>query len=139
MGKKVADVMKKNPITLPTDANAVDAAQIMRDKNVGDVLVTDDGELYGIVTDRDIVIRALAEGKQPSEVQLRDFCSRNIYSCSPEDDTDEALRLMREHAVRRLPVVEGNKPVGFISMGDLAVDRDRKSVLGDVSAAPPNQ
>lgn len=139
MGKKIRDIMSKNPISLPGDANAFDAAGVMRDKNIGDVLVTENGDLYGIVTDRDIVVRTLAQGKHPGDVKLRDFCSRNVYGCSPDDDTDDAVRIMREHAVRRLPVVEGNKPVGFVAIGDLALEKDRKSALGDISAAPPNQ
>lgn len=135
----IQDVMTPNPVALPIDAAAVQAAQVMRDVNVGDVLVLDDhGTIHGVLTDRDIVVRAVAEGRDPTEVTIGEICSKALVVLSAADSAEDAIRLMRERAVRRLPVVESGKPVGIVSLGDLALGRDPESVLADISAAPPN-
>jgi CBS domain-containing protein len=110
----------------------------MRDKDIGDVIVTDGDRIAGIATDRDIVVRAVADGKNPSQTTLRDVATMDPTTVSPTDSVDDAIRIMREKAVRRLPVCENGRPVGIVSLGDLAMERDQKSVLADVSAAPPN-
>ena len=138
MAQKIRDVMTPNPITLPTDATATDAARAMRDSDVGNVLVTDGDKVCGIVTDRDITVRAVAEDRNPSEVRLGEIASRNVKTLSPDDTADDALKLMRENAVRRVPVVEGGKPVGVVALGDLADDKDVDSTVEKISAAPPN-
>jgi len=139
MAQSVRDVMTANPIALPATSSVVDAARTMRDANIGNVIVVDNGQICGIVTDRDITVRGVAEGKDVSSLKLRDICSQEITTLSPTDSVDDAVRLMREKAVRRLPVVEGGKPVGIVSLGDLAVERDPHSALGNISAAPPNR
>jgi len=139
MTQSVRDVMTANPIALPATSSVVDAARTMRDANIGNVIVVDNGQICGIVTDRDITVRGVAEGKDVSSLKLRDICSQEITTLSPTDSVDDAVRLMREKAVRRLPVVEGGKPVGIVSLGDLAVERDPHSALGNISAAPPNR
>jgi CBS domain-containing protein len=139
MAQSVREVMTANPIALPATSSVVDAARTMRDSNIGDVIVVDNGRICGIVTDRDITIRGVAEGRDISQLKLADICSREITTLSPTDSVDDAVRLMREKAIRRLPVVEGGKPVGIVSLGDLAVERDPHSALGDISAAPPNR
>jgi CBS domain-containing protein len=139
MAQSVRDVMTANPIALPATSSVVDAARTMRDANIGNVIVVDNGRICGIVTDRDITVRGVAEGKDVSSLKLRDICSQEITTLSPTDSVDDAVRLMREKAVRRLPVVEGGKPVGIVSLGDLAVERDPHSALGNISAAPPNR
>lgn len=135
----VRDVMTPDPTVLPPDATVIDAAKAMRDGDFGAVLVGDGDHLSGIVTDRDIVVRALAEkGKEGVDVKLRDVVSDDLFTVSPDEPVEEAIEHMRDRALRRVPVVDGDKPVGIISIGDLAVDLDRDTVLGEISAAPPN-
>jgi CBS domain-containing protein len=136
--ESVRDVMTPLPRVLDTSASVTDAAEIMRDSDIGDVVVYEDCQLYGILTDRDIVVRVLAEGSDPATVRVGQVCSRELTTIPPEASVGEAVRLIREKAIRRLPVVEEGEVVGIVSMGDIAVARDRKSALGDVSAAPPN-
>jgi CBS domain-containing protein len=136
--KFVQDMMTPDPITLPKTASLVDAAQKMREAGIGDVVVLDDGAVCGIVTDRDIVVRGIAEGRDPRSTTLAEVCSRELTTLSPDDQVGTAARLMREHAVRRLPVVKRGRPVGILTIGDLAVQQDPESALADVSAAPPN-
>jgi len=116
----------------------VEAARKMRDEDIGDVLVMKDGKLCGIVTDRDITVRATADGKDPNQVTLGDICSQELVTISADRPVSEAVSLMRNKTLRRLPVVEGDKPVGIVSIGDLAVELDERSVLASISAAEPN-
>lgn len=116
----------------------VEAAKAMDEKCIGDVLVMQDGRLCGIVTDRDIAIRAVARGASPTTTKLGDICSRELVMLRPGDAIDDAIARMREHALRRMPVVDDGRPVGIVSLGDLACERDRQSALGDISAAPAN-
>src|SRR6266508_182244 len=110
-----------------------------RTKTRNDDELDDDGsKVYGIVTDRDIVVRGIAEGLDPRTNTLDDICSRTLTTVSPDDSIDTAVSLMREKAIRRLPVVKRGRPVGIVSIGDLAIERDSHSALADVSAAPPN-
>jgi CBS domain-containing protein len=138
MPQSVREVMTPNPTAFPANATVGEAARAMRDLDIGDVVVLDDGEICGIVTDRDIVIRAVADGREPADVRLGEICSRELTTLAPTDDTGDAALRMRERAVRRLPVVEGGRPIGIVSIGDLAVERDPESALADISAAPPN-
>lgn len=121
---------------LPHDVTASDAARKMRDADVGNVLVTRDGGIHGIVTDRDLVVRCLADGKDPAKISLDELCSKELVMLSPESEANEAVKLMREKAIRRIPVVEGKKPVGIVSLGDLAERLDGASALGAISSAP---
>ena len=133
--------MTKNPVLMPVDATLVEAAQAMRDRNIGDVIVlksSSDQEACGIVTDRDIVVRAIAAEHEPQDTTLDSICRHQLISVSPSDPVKKAVDLMMQRSVRRLAVVEGGRPVGIVSMGDLAVDRDPKSALAQVSQAPPN-
>ncbi len=139
MAQRIRDVMTAQPIALAATASVQDAARAMRDDDIGDVIVLDDrGSMCGVVTDRDIVVRAAADDRRPSEVLLGDICSRDVIAIGPNDATEDAVRMMREHALRRLPVTENDKPVGIVSLGDLAIERDPESVLAGISAAPPN-
>ena len=135
----VRDVMTSTPRALDTSASVIDAAEIMRDADIGNVVVLENEQLYGILTDRDIVVRVLAEGSDPATVRVGEICSRELTTILSTASVGDAVRLIREKAVRRLPVVEeSGEVVGIVSMGDIAVARDRKSALGEVSAAPPN-
>ena len=111
----------------------------MQQYDIGDVIVLDGATIRGIVTDRDIVVRAVAQGREPALVRLASICSDDVTAVKPDDSIDTAVALMRERALRRIPVVEDGRPVGIVTMGDLALHRDPESVLADVSAAPPNR
>jgi CBS domain-containing protein len=114
-------------------------AKLMRDKKIGDVLVTDkSGKLRGIVTDRDVVVRAVADSKDPDSTVVGDICTGQMTTLREDASVDEAVNLMRQHAIRRIPVVRDDKPVGIVSIGDLAKKKDPNSALADISMAPPN-
>ena len=139
MSERIRDVMTTNPETLPESTIVREAAEAMRANDIGDVVVVDDnGAISGILTDRDIVVRVVAEGRDPRATRIGDIASRELTAVSPDDPVDRAVQLMRERAIRRLPVVDKGKPVGIVSIGDLALDRDPDSALADISAAPPN-
>ena len=138
MGLAVQEVMTSRPVMLQANDSVVSAARKMRDENIGDVLVMKDSTLCGIITDRDIIVRAVADGKDLNKVKLGDICSQELITITPDESVSEAVKLMRTKALRRLPVVEGEKPVGIISIGDLAVESNPKSALADISAAEPN-
>ena len=139
MAQTLKDLMTPNPRTVSRDTPVEQAARHMRDDGIGDVIVTDGDSLCGIVTDRDIVVRAIAEGRDPTTTTVGDICSSDLVTLSPDAGVDEAVTLMRERALRRLPVVENGRPVGVASIGDLAIERDEDSALADISAAPPNE
>jgi CBS domain-containing protein len=136
MARTVREVMTSDPVTLEAESTLVDAARAMQRHDIGDVLVTRNGQLHGILTDRDIVVRAIAEDR-PSSSRVGDIVSADPMTVSPDDPVDRAIGLMRDNAIRRLPVVEGGRPVGIVSLGDLAEDRDPQSVLGQISSASP--
>jgi CBS domain-containing protein len=138
MAGEVADVMTADPVTLGGDETLVAVARQMRDADIGAVIVSDAGDIHGVVTDRDLVVRALAEGRDPSSTTLGEVCTHDVVTVAPDDSIDEAVRLMREHDIRRLPVVQDGRAVGIVSLGDLAVERDSDSALADISTADPN-
>jgi CBS domain-containing protein len=137
--QKVREVMTEDPVVLPKDATIVEAARLMRDHGIGDVIVTDGDRAQGIVTDRDIVVRAVAEGSDPGQVRVEDVLSGDLAAVTPEDSVERAIALMREKAIRRVPVVESGKAVGVVSIGDLAIERDADSALADISEEPPTR
>ena len=134
----IEEVMTLNPLTVSSSASLAEAARTMRKGNVGDVIVLEGDEVCGIVTDRDIAMRAVAEGMDPASVTAGEICSRDVVSLSPNDTVEDAIRMMREKAIRRLPIIENGQPMGIVSIGDLARARDPQSVLADISEAPPN-
>jgi CBS domain-containing protein len=135
----IRDVMSSRPKTLDADQTVAAAAQLMRGADIGDVLVVkSDDRLHGILTDRDIVVRVLGEGLDPNQTRVGDICSRVLTTVSPDDGVSHAVRVMREKAIRRLPVEAGGRVIGMLTIGDIAVKRDVGSVLADISAAPPN-
>jgi CBS domain-containing protein len=135
----IREVMTRNPRTVDVSASIADAALLMREADVGSVVVTDQSQICGIVTDRDIAVRAVAMGLDPKSTPVNKICSTDPVTLAPDDNVGEVLRLMRSREVRRVPVIENGRPVGIVALGDLAVDRDPGSVLGDISAAPPNR
>jgi CBS domain-containing protein len=136
---QVKDVMTKDPIICDASASVSEAARAMRAADVGDVIVVEQGELAGILTDRDIAVRVVAQGISPTNARIGDACTRELVALSPDDDVAKALDQMRGHSVRRLPVVAHDKPVGIVSMGDLAKQLDLSDALAEISDAPPNQ
>jgi CBS domain-containing protein len=92
----------------------------------------------GIVTDRDVTVRVVAEGRPPETTELKEICSRDLATLAPDDTVEEAVRVMRDKALRRLPILDGGRPVGIVSLGDLAVEHDPDSALAAISTAPPN-
>ncbi|CAL9383901.1 CBS domain-containing protein [Streptomyces sp. enrichment culture] len=139
MAEFVKDVMTPGVVAVRPDASLVEAAQLMRTQNIGDVVVADGQRVVGVLTDRDIVIRSVAEGADPLGVSAGSVCSPDPLTLAPDDPVSSAVALMREHAVRRIPVVENGLPVGLVSLGDLARARDPESALADISRAEPDE
>jgi CBS domain-containing protein len=125
----IRDVMTSNPRTVSPQDSIQNAARIMRDEDTGAVPVVDNGRAVGIVTDRDIVVRAVAEGQLDRSV--REIVSGDVVTVRPDMSTKEAAELMSEHQVRRLPVVENDRLVGMVSIGDLAVKTGEDRRMGD--------
>jgi CBS domain-containing protein len=138
MGQAIKGLMTTDLVTRPGSTSVQDGARLMRERDIGDILVMEGDRLQGIVTDRDIVVRCVADRGDVSAVTLADACSADLVTVTPDTEIDEAARIMAKRAVRRLPVVEDGRPVGVISLGDLAVARDPKSALGGISAAKPS-
>jgi|SRR6266536_4498635 len=139
MDQSIRDVMTPNPSAISRSASILDAAELMRRNDIGDVIVLEEDWLFGILTDRDIVVRGLAERSAPETIPVGEICSRDLTTIDPTASVEEAVRLMREKAIRRIPVVdESGDVIGIVSIGDLAVEGAPGSVLADISAAPPN-
>jgi CBS domain-containing protein len=140
MAKKVRELMSKQPVKLQSSAPVVEAARQMRSADVGAIIVEENNKPCGIVTDRDIAIRVVAQGLDPQKTPLSQICSKDLTTLTPEEDIDRAVQMMRQKAIRRVLVVDSqDKALGIVSLGDLAMERDSQSVLGQISAAPPNQ
>jgi CBS domain-containing protein len=135
---KVRDVMTAEPIVLQQDQSIADAAQAMRDASVGAVLIVDGDKLCGLVTDRDIVVRAVAESALPDS-PVGQVVSPDLVAVRADDETADAARVMQDNAVRRLPVLDDGRIVGIVTIGDLAVSRGEDSALAQISAADPNE
>jgi len=137
-GQMVREIMTPGPVALEPTASVLEAAGRMRDKDIGTIVVLEQDRLYGILTDRDIAVRVVAQGSDPATVTVGDVCSRELTTIAPSASLGEAVRLVREKAIRRLLVVEDGGAVGIVSLGDLAIARDQKSALGEISSAEPN-
>ena len=122
--EQVRDVMTKNPTSCDPSSTTVEAAKIMASEDVGSVPVAKDGRLLGIVTDRDLVVRVLAEGRDPTSTTIGEIASSDLETVSPDDDLNTALRKMAGNKVRRLPVVEGDELVGIVAQADVARQGD---------------
>lgn len=117
---QVRDVMTSNPTTCEPTATLVDAAKVMAGEDVGPVPIVEGGKLVGLVTDRDIIVRAVAEGRDVTSTTVRDVASKDLVTVTADEDLDRALQLMAQHQVRRIPVVEGDRVVGIVSQADVA-------------------
>jgi CBS domain-containing protein len=133
---QIKDAMTSNPTTCEPQASVVDAAKVMAQEDVGSIPIVEGDRLGGVVTDRDIVIRVVAEGRDAQSTTVGDIASRDLVTVSPDDDLDRALELMAENQVRRLPVVEGDKLVGIVAQRDIALqgaDRQTGQVVEQIS------
>jgi CBS domain-containing protein len=128
MGMNVKDVMTRDVTACAPSATVKDAAGLMARDDIGPVPVVEDGRLAGIVTDRDIVIRFVAEGRDPNTTTVGEIATKDIVTVSPDDDLEDALRLLAENQVRRLPAVEGDRLVGIVAQADIArLGKDSKT------------
>jgi CBS domain-containing protein len=137
MDKQVRDIMTPDPVGVYYDQTITETARLMRDAGVGAVLVVTGESLSGVVTDRDLVVRALAEGAGP-DTPVGPLCSLKLVGVDASADVPEAERLIREHAIRRLPVIDNGQIVGMVSIGDIAASADGDTPLAAVSKAQPN-
>jgi CBS domain-containing protein len=125
MGKTIREVMTSSPCTIDADKDIAYAAKMLRDEDVGVAPIVEGDQLVGVLTDRDIAIKVVAEGKDPQTTKVRDIASKDIVTIDPQQNLDEALRLMAQHQVRRLPVVEEDgKVVGIVAQADIALAGD---------------
>jgi CBS domain-containing protein len=124
--------------TVDPHAPLAEAARLMRDEDIGAVIVEEQNELVGLLTDRDIAIRAVADNRSVQDTEVQEIASKDLQTLRPDDDVEVAVELMRKTAVRRAPVVDEGRVVGILSLGDLARVKDKRSALADISSAPAN-
>ncbi|HEX8121818.1 MAG TPA: CBS domain-containing protein [Solirubrobacteraceae bacterium] len=138
MATSINEVMTHDPRTVSADSTLTDAARFMRDDDLGALVVEREGSIAGIVTDRDIVVGAIADGRDPSSTRVADVATDTVVTVTPDQSVEDVRRLMREHDVRRIVVEQGGRAAGIVALGDLAVDGDAEAELTDISAASPN-
>jgi CBS domain-containing protein len=132
LGATIGEVMTRRPRVIQPDATVADAAALMRQLNIGALPVCDGARLIGMLTDRDITLRSTADGRDPHLTTVRDVMSPGVAWATEDDPVEAAARIMREHRIRRLPIVnDRHNLVGVVSLGDLAVDVDDDEVSGD--------
>src|SRR5687767_7522508 len=134
MAKSVRDAMTENPRSIGSSAPVVEAARLMREGHIGSLPITDDDQLVGMITDRDIATRVVAEAADPRTTSVGDVYSRDLISIEPDRDLGEALQLMARHQVRRLPVVENGRLVGIVAQADIAL-REKQKKTGELVEA----
>ncbi|MDO0929269.1 CBS domain-containing protein [Streptomyces sp. TG1A-8] len=139
MAPEVRDIMTRNPVAVAPQTPVPEVAARMRDEDIGAVLVCSGGRLRGLVTDRDLAVRILADGGDVSARTVAEACSSELITVAPDDDVDRAVQLMRAKALRRLPVVDDGEVVGIVALGDLVLESDPDSTLGRISAAGPTR
>jgi CBS domain-containing protein len=139
MAKSVRDAMTENPRSIGASASVVEAARLMREEHIGSLLpITDDEQLVGMITDRDITTRVVAEAADPKMTLVGDVYSRDLISVKPDEDLEKALKLMARHQVRRLPVVDNGRLVGIVALADIALgeNENRTGELVEAISAP---
>ena len=140
MAKSVRDVMTEGPRSIGASASVVEAAQLMREKHIGSLAITDDEQLVGMITDRDITTRVVSEAADPKTTSVGDVCSRDVISVEADKDHEEAVELMAHHQVRRLPVVEQDRLIGIVAVADVAFEAESEraaEVVQEVSQPTP--
>jgi CBS domain-containing protein len=134
MATSVHEAMTEDPRSIGASESVVEAARLMRDQHIGSLPVTQDGRLVGMITDRDITTRVVAEAGVPETTSVGDVYSRDLISVEPDKDLEEALQLMARHQVRRLPVVENGRLVGMVTQADIALKENEKKTGALVEA-----
>ena len=128
---KVSEIMTRDPKTAQLDSTLEEIATLMKDEDVGAIpIVDDEDELVGIVTDRDIIVRCVADGKEASDTTVEDILSEDLTTIQPDDDVEQAARLMAEKQIRRLPVVQDGELIGMVSIGDISVKNEDDETAG---------
>jgi CBS domain-containing protein len=136
MTQSVRDAMTENPRSIGASASVVEAARLMREGDIGSLPITDDEELVGMITDRDIALRVVAEAADPTTTPVGDVYSQDLISVEPDKDLEEAVQLMARHQVRRLPVVENGRLVGIVAQADVALAlRENEQKTGELVEA----
>jgi CBS domain-containing protein len=138
MSKTVRDVMTKQPVVLNSDATVKDAAKAMSEHHIGSVVVMERGSPCGIVTDRDITVRAVAAGSDVSRMRLGEICSKSLASVSPDQSVEDAINLMKSKDIKRVLVMSDHTLEGIISLGDLTARGEGEDIQQDLSRAKPN-
>jgi CBS domain-containing protein len=140
MAKSVRDAMTEDPRSIGASASVVEAARLMREEHIGSLPVTDDEKLVGMITDRDITTRVVAEAADPKMLSVGEVYSQDLISVEPDKDLEEAVQLMARHQVRRLPVVENGRLVGMIAQADIALkDNERTGELVGAISEPSEE
>lgn len=134
MANSVRDAMTESPRSIGASASVVEAARLMREEHIGSLPITDDEKLVGMITDRDITTRVVAEAADPKTTSVADVYSRDLISVEPDNDLEQALQLMARHQVRRLPVVENGRLVGIVAQADIAL-RENETKTGQLVEA----
>jgi CBS domain-containing protein len=136
--RTVSDAMTRDLVTVDITDSAEEAARRMRENATGDVVVTDSGRMTGILTDRDLAVRLVADGLD-TKTRVGELVLKGVITCPPDAPLADAVRLMKQHDIRRLPVVENGTAVGILTLGDLALLTDAGDLLADISAAPDSE
>src|SRR3954462_15681318 len=139
MAQSIREVMTADPRTVESGSTVADAAREMRDGDVGSVVVVENGKVAGIITDRDIAVRVVAQGLDPDATKVSEAATMRPVTLTVDQTVDDAIRLVREQDIRRILVVQDGRPAGVVSLGDLAIERDTDSALPDMAAAPPEK
>jgi CBS domain-containing protein len=134
----VREVMTRDPITMDVNTVVSAIARQMRDASISDVIVTDGGQVRGIVTERDVIVRAVAEDADPRAVTAAEVLSGDLVTVAPDDDIKAAEGLMRVHAIKHLPVFDGDRLVGIVALSDIAVEEQPESLFAQLAVEDPN-
>ena len=138
MAQSIREVMTADPRTVESGATVADAAREMRDGDIGSVVVVENGTVAGIITDRDIAVRVVAEGRDPDATRVSEAATMRPTTLTVDQTVDDAISLVREKNVRRILVVQDGRPAGIVSLGDLAIERDTDSALAEIASEPAN-
>ena len=138
MAQSIREIMTADPRTVESGATVAEAAREMRDGDVGSVVVVENGTVAGIVTDRDIAVRVVAQGLDPDATRVSEVATMRPVTLTVDQSVDDAIRLVREQDVRRIIVLQDDRAAGIVSLGDLAIERDTDSALADIASEPPN-
>src|SRR5919202_4498531 len=138
MAQSIREVMTADPRTVDSGATVAEAARDMRDGDVGSVVVVENGQVAGVITDRDVAVRVVAEGRDPDATRVSEAATMDPVTLTVDQTVEDAIRLVRDKDVRRILVVQDGRPAGVVSLGDLAIERDTESALADIASEPPN-